>query len=636
VQKAGFYETHPSEKAALIDINNDGKKEIIISLELASGRGPGCDSTFLGVLTEDRRDIDKKFTERLPGGKCGGTKVTPFVLDGKTYLDERQTSSHAEHRQIYMLEKDQLKTICEFEVRPENYVLSKIQRIEKAAEYQNPWLYAISQPGLETVKTLIESERDINEDTGHGYFPLHIAVHERRDDVLALLLKVGANPNLKSKDFTMMTPLHNAVWNGTDRAVELLLKYGAKAVEDKSDSYNALYEAMSISESLNKLELLLKYGTIISEEVAIEAVTNRNKNKYEKLKLLLKYGLDVNKKYTKTVVVEGIKQEAPGVWKVGPEIKSKKMTKTLLEWAKESGDPEAVKILTDAGAKKADKSLLQKLKEVDADLNQNYKLLASNLNEADRKKLQAEQKDWIHERDTKCDSFYKSKSIENWLRNAASDEKRARCVLETTQMRIHQLLLKLFPEVVPPDEVVEGRNQSEWSHEYWRWHLSFSADEKLSGDISDMQCAKKQSGPVWFLAGGISSDPIVRHCEIPAGRHVFIPVLASLTRCTKQDMEQNKNTHNRNDVPITDMTDLRVEIDGKQISNLTSWRKATDCFMLQTTEGAIPADYSDYWVSDGYWVILKPLHIGKHTIKFGGRFLTYGVSKNVQYNLTVK
>lgn len=165
VRKAGFYETHPAEYAALVDINNEGKKEIVVPLELASGRGRGCGSTFLGVLTEDRSDIDKKFTEKLPGGGCGGTKVTPFVVDGKTYLDERQTGPHAEHLQVHILEKDKLKTICEFEVRPDNYVLGQVERIEKADEYQNIWYYAISQPGLETVKTLIESGRDVNEVT---------------------------------------------------------------------------------------------------------------------------------------------------------------------------------------------------------------------------------------------------------------------------------------------------------------------------------------------------------------------------------------------------------------------------------------------------------------------------------------
>jgi hypothetical protein len=108
----------------LIDINYDGKKEVVVSLELSSGSGRGCDGTFLGVLTADRTAIDKKMTEKLPAGDCGGQAVTPFFVDGKTYLDERQQDPHAEHRQIYMLYGDKLKTICKFEVRPVNYVLS--------------------------------------------------------------------------------------------------------------------------------------------------------------------------------------------------------------------------------------------------------------------------------------------------------------------------------------------------------------------------------------------------------------------------------------------------------------------------------------------------------------------------------
>jgi hypothetical protein len=43
-------------------------------------------------------------------------------------------------------------------------------------------------------------------------------------------------------------------------------------------------------------------------------------------------------------------------------------------------------------------------------------------------------------------------------------------------------------------------------------------------------------------------------------------------------------------------------------------------------------------VSDGYWLMLRRLSPGKHTIKFGGGFVSgvgAGFSENVTYNITV-
>ncbi len=485
----------------------------------------------------------------------------PFVINGKTYMDEKQSSPAAEHRQVYMLDKDRLKTICEFEVRPDNYVLSlsSRERVEKAAGSDNPWVYAISQPGIAALEALIQGGRDVNEvtDTEHGLRPLHLAMD--RVDLLEILLKAGANPNLKKKE-EFMTLLAEAVWRGNNKTVELLLKYGAKANEPVG--YNALVEAIDRG-TVEKLELLLRYGTEITDAAAVQAITARgNEDKYEKLKLLLAHGLDVNRLYTKDEVVEGIKQLSPGVWSVGPDFKTQKVTKTLLQWARESGDPETVRILIKAGAKKSDKGLLHKLKEADTELNQNYRSLTSSLNETDRKKLQSEQRSWIHDRDAKCGSFHKGGSKEDWLRNAAANDKRALCVLEVILKRTTALSMRLLIEVVPPGEKAQGHSQVEWSQKYWKWSKSFPKGSSPADDTSGIHCGENQSQAVWFLTGSNNSAPVVRNCEIPSQRHIFLPVLVSLLEVKNQDYECGRLL-TMLDVATTGTADIRVEIDGK-------------------------------------------------------------------------
>lgn len=350
LQAAEFYETHAGDRAALIDINNDGKKEVVVSLELSSGRGRGCGGSFLGVLTADRTAIDRQLTERLPAGGCGGQTVTPFMVDGRIYLDERQDGPFAEHRQIYMLDRDKLRTICKFEVRPVNYVLTALGKIQKMAKSKdmNPWKYALSRPGTAAVTTLIRAGRDVNEVLDdYNLLPIDIVLQDRRDDLLELLLKAGANPNLKSSGQYPDSFLAEAVDDGNIKAVTLLLKYGAK---DSDSAVSALCNAIWKG-SPEMVELLLRSGIMISDTAAIEAVQSSNKDRHRILNLLLKNRLDVRKGYTKDVVIQGIRQEGLNTITVGPDIKTQTVTKTILEWAKEANDPETIRSLIASGAK---------------------------------------------------------------------------------------------------------------------------------------------------------------------------------------------------------------------------------------------------------------------------------------------
>lgn len=350
LQAAEFYETHAGEKAALIDINNDGKKEIVVSLELSSGRGRGCGGTFLGVLTSDRTTVDRQLTDKLPAGGCGGQTVIPFIVDGRIYLDERQDGPFAEHRQIYMLDRDKLQTVCKFEVRPVNYVLTASGKIKKEAKSKdiNPWEYALSRPGTAAATTLIKGRRNVNEVLDdYERRPLDFVIENRRNDLLYLLLKAGANPNLKDPDQYPYSSLAEAVDNENIEAVILLLNYGAK---DSGSTISALVNAIWKGSS-EMVELLLRSGIRISDTAAIEAVQSSNKDRHRILNLLLKNGLDVRRGYTKDDVVQGIRQEGPHTVTVGPDIKTQTVTRTILEWAKETNDPETIRILTAAGAK---------------------------------------------------------------------------------------------------------------------------------------------------------------------------------------------------------------------------------------------------------------------------------------------
>jgi hypothetical protein len=159
-----------------------------------------------------------------------------------------------------------------------------------------------------------------------------------------------------------------------------------------------------------------------------------------------------------------------------------------------------------------------------------------------------------------------------------------------------------------------------------------------------VNCAVGQSGNVWFLAGGFGSSKIKRICSIPAGKYVFFPVVN-----TSYWPESEKNGYTceaairdaamNNDTAL----DLFVELDGVAMNDVKNYRAKTKvCFNIYER---VPKEFNAYnafpSASDGFWILLKPLSIGTHTIKFGGRYNrasgAYGrMVQDIEYQITVK
>jgi hypothetical protein len=343
LQEGEYWRAEPGKKAAEIDLDNDGRKEVVIPLLPKTGFVRGADAAYLAVLKENGTQLDGEATWRVP--RRTGSRVLPFVMGGVTYLDERQVGPQCEHWKIYMLSKDILKTVCVFEVHPVNYVMDDLQLIERYARPGHHWGYAISSRGTGDVEVLIRAGRDVNElEEATDLRPLHMALHQERYDLVRLLLKSGADPFLGGN--RMFSPLWGAVHADSKEQVTMLLQ-GAKQIEGKGcDELNAaLYSA-----SPDMLELLLRSGIAICDEAAVNAVVMQNRDKREKLEILLAYGLEPNRLYTKSVLAGGVHREASGAVKVGPDIQFRKVTRTLNQWAKTAGDPEVIKILNERGS----------------------------------------------------------------------------------------------------------------------------------------------------------------------------------------------------------------------------------------------------------------------------------------------
>jgi len=170
--------------------------------------------------------------------------------------------------------------------------------------------------------------------------------------------------------------------------------------------------------------------------------------------------------------------------------------------------------------------------------------------------------------------------------------------------------------IVPPKQSVEGQTQAEWSKVWWQWAASFDRSESPITDQTGELCDAKQSGPVWFLAGTYGTHRTVRLCKVPQGKYLFFPLINYLVP-PQLDREVSCTSVMHDAARLTNSASaLVLEIDGKRIGSLESFRQATKCFNM--AELSTPKQFIFPSAANGYYVMLKPLKPGTHIINFGG------------------
>ncbi len=205
------------------------------------------------------------------------------------------------------------------------------------------------------------------------------------------------------------------------------------------------------------------------------------------------------------------------------------------------------------------------------------------------------------------------------------------------------------PRVVPVDRRVAGKTYGDWGAEWWKFVLAIPFDESPVPATST-GCAPDQHGPVHFLFGTFGGSA-TRNCTIPAGKHVFFPLLNSINDfpcpdpgfapAAGQSMEDFLT--NGIDLIFSNLvTALEADLDGDPLENLFSFRATSrlETFTADLSNQVIDPCITgnpQVGVADGYWVILKPLSRGEHVLHWRGAmdFFGFPFELDVTYNLTV-
>jgi hypothetical protein len=207
--------------------------------------------------------------------------------------------------------------------------------------------------------------------------------------------------------------------------------------------------------------------------------------------------------------------------------------------------------------------------------------------------------------------------------------------------------MALAQSVVPPSERSFALSYGEWGARWYQYHFEIPADQNPIFDSTGKDCALGQWGPVFFLVGAFGGKVTRSQCEVPAGTGLFFPIIN--IACAIPDDGNTPAAIVQVCSPAIDAVDtnsLFVTIDGTNVPNLRTFR-ASEFFSFTgaipgpestACTGATPHCYEgfrDTAFTDGYWMMLQPLPIGHHTVRFGGAIPSFGFKLDVTYQLKV-
>jgi hypothetical protein len=201
------------------------------------------------------------------------------------------------------------------------------------------------------------------------------------------------------------------------------------------------------------------------------------------------------------------------------------------------------------------------------------------------------------------------------------------------------------PGIVPIDANAQGRSYRDLAAAWRKWAFETPAPESALLDTTGAACSSRQTDSIWFLAGTIAGGTVARACTIPADTYLFFPLANHVYGAFLTDPdEQRTEAFARNQTACIVGAQIAADIDGVPVSTPEQYLVQSPLFTVQlppnnaygiTTSDA-PALTLDPAVDRGYYLFVKPLPPGRHTIHFASApGPSCASAQNVVYDLTV-
>jgi hypothetical protein len=197
-------------------------------------------------------------------------------------------------------------------------------------------------------------------------------------------------------------------------------------------------------------------------------------------------------------------------------------------------------------------------------------------------------------------------------------------------------------QVYDRNEIVEGATYSDWTVNYWQWLVSMEKEENPLLDMDGKSTSEKQTGPVFFCAGvPPDSRGIHRRYAVPSKKAILIPLNVSLATNLQHPNKNLPELRMMADIQESQVTDINVKCADKILvedwENLRVTSPVFDIYLRSNNILGIDVDndqmVSCKAVSDGYWLILKPLKDGSYEVRIDvrGSYMDFQQEENKDF-----
>jgi hypothetical protein len=206
------------------------------------------------------------------------------------------------------------------------------------------------------------------------------------------------------------------------------------------------------------------------------------------------------------------------------------------------------------------------------------------------------------------------------------------------------------PRIAPIHTEPAGQTYGRWAAEWWQWALGIPAAVNPIADATGEHCAQRQVDKVWFLAGSFGTDPVVRDCEVPAGKSLFVALLNIFYAAFLNDPPETRTeAFVRAIASCQAPAEISVWIDGFKVPRPLQFftgasGSQSPLFNVQMPPGnvfgfdeiTVPELVLSPSAEQGYYLFVEPLSPGPHTIRWraSGCF-SAEFSQDITYRLKV-
>lgn len=167
------------------------------------------------------------------------------------------------------------------------------------------------------------------------------------------------------------------------------------------------------------------------------------------------------------------------------------------------------------------------------------------------------------------------------------------------------------PVIVPPDQAVAGKSYAEWTVSFEQWGLAIPWDAHHPWrDKTGANAFRGQSGPLWFLGGGVATRQVV----VPNDRWLYVSIGGMGCSTLEPDPFHGENAEGlRACVERFHIQELACEVDGEPVPDLERHQVITPMFPIELPPlnvAGVQGGGSGQSVATGVAIILGPLPPG--------------------------